>query len=258
MVGRPSAVASAQEVVGELGDVVEPLAQRRQADRHDVQAIEQILAEQALLDQPAQVAMGGGDDADVGLDRRAAADRHVLAFLQHAQQPGLRLGRHVADLVEEQRAAVRLLELAGRALDRAGEGAALVAEQLALDQLARDRRHVERHERALAALAVVVQRARHQLLAGAGLAGDHHREVGRHQAGERAVDLLHRRRAADQRQALALLRRMRARGTEAAGADSARFDDRDQLVEVERLGQVFERAALGRRAPRSAGSTARS
>ena len=72
----------------------------------------------------------------------AAADRRELALLQHAQQPGLRLGRHVADLVEEQRAAGRLLEPARRALDRAGEGAALVAEQLALDQLARDRRQL--------------------------------------------------------------------------------------------------------------------
>ena len=32
-------------------DVLRPLAQRRQADRHDVEAEEQVLAEQALLDQ---------------------------------------------------------------------------------------------------------------------------------------------------------------------------------------------------------------
>ena len=46
-------------------------------------------------------------------------------------------GVHVADLVEEQRAAVRLLELAAPLLRGAGERALLVAEQLALDQLAR-------------------------------------------------------------------------------------------------------------------------
>ena len=56
------------------------------------------------------------DDADIGLDRRAAADRRIFALLQHAQEPGLRLHRHVADLVEEQRAALGLLETAGRAL----------------------------------------------------------------------------------------------------------------------------------------------
>ena len=45
--------------------------------------------------------MGRRHDADVRLDRRAAADRHVLTLLQHAQQAGLGLGRHVTDLVEE-------------------------------------------------------------------------------------------------------------------------------------------------------------
>jgi hypothetical protein len=37
----------------------------------------------------------------------AAADPLELAFLQHAQQLGLEAWRDVADLVEEQRAAVR-------------------------------------------------------------------------------------------------------------------------------------------------------
>ena len=57
-----------------------------------------------------------------------------LALLQRAQQLGLQLERQLADLVEEQRAAVRELEAARAALQRAGEGAALVAEELALDQ----------------------------------------------------------------------------------------------------------------------------
>ena len=84
----------------------------------------------------------------------------------------------------------------------AGEGALLVAEQFGLDQVARDRRHVDGDERAVAALAVIVQRARDQFLAGAGLAGDHHREVGLHQPRQHAVDVLHGRRAADQRHRL--------------------------------------------------------
>ena len=47
----------------------------------------------------------------------------------------------LADLVEEERAAGARSRTAPRAArDRAGEGAALVAEQLALEQLARDRR----------------------------------------------------------------------------------------------------------------------
>ena len=115
--------------------------------------------------------MGRGDHTDVGADRRAAADGGVSAVLEHAQQAGLGLQRHVADLVEEQGTAAGLLEAPGVAApDGPGEGALFVAEQLAFDQFARDRRHVDRHEGSVAALAVVVERARHQLLAGAGFA----------------------------------------------------------------------------------------
>ena len=106
----------------------------------------------------------------------------------------------------------------GAARGRAGEGALLVAEELGFDQVARDRRHVDGDERALAALAVIVQRAGHELLAGAGFAGDHHGEVGRHQPGQRPVDLLHGGRAADQRDVLVLGRTGCAAATRRAAA----------------------------------------
>ncbi len=59
------------------------------------------------------------------------ADAVDLALLERAQQLRLQPRMHLADLVEQQRAAVRLLELADAAGDGAGEGALLVAEQLA-------------------------------------------------------------------------------------------------------------------------------
>ena len=79
-------------------------------------------------------------------------------------------GGHLAHLVEEERAAVRQLEPALAVGDRAGEGAAHVAEQLALDDGLGQRRAVHLDERAARPLAAVVDRLRHQLLAGAGLA----------------------------------------------------------------------------------------
>ena len=51
------------------------------------------------------------------------ADRHDLALLQHAQQLGLHRERHLADLVEEDRAAGGGLEQAAVILRRAGERA---------------------------------------------------------------------------------------------------------------------------------------
>ena len=53
---------------------------------------------------------------------------------------------------------------------RPGEGAGLVAEQLALDQRLGQAAAVERHEVPVAHARVLVQAARDELLAGAGLA----------------------------------------------------------------------------------------
>src|SRR5439155_1077824 len=118
-----------------------------------------------------EVLVGGGDDAHVGPDRIAAADARELALLEHAQELRLERERHVGDLVQEERAARGDLELADAPLDRAREGAALVAEELALEELVGDGRAVERHEGA-AARGVVVDGLGDQLFARAGLALD--------------------------------------------------------------------------------------
>ena len=65
-----------------------------------------------------------------------AADAPEGLLLEEAEQLGLERGRHLADLVEEDRAAVGLLEEAPLLLLGVGEGAALVAEELALEQRA--------------------------------------------------------------------------------------------------------------------------
>ena len=67
------------------------------------------------------------------------------------------------------------LELAELLAVRAGERAALVAEQRALDQLARNRREVDGDERRVGVARLAVDQPRQQLLAGAALAEDQHR-----------------------------------------------------------------------------------
>ncbi len=136
-----------EEVQRQLRHVLEALAQRRHPDREDVEAVVEILAELAVLDQLDHVAVGGRDQAEVDLDRLLGADRIDLAFLQRAQQLDLGVERQLADLVEEQRAAVGLLELADALVDGAGERALLVAEQDALDQVLGDRAAVDDDER---------------------------------------------------------------------------------------------------------------
>ena len=74
------------------------------------------------------------------------ADALDHALLQEAQQLRLQGHRKIADLVQEQRAAIRGLDLADRALDGARIGALLVAEELALEQRFRDRRAIDGHK----------------------------------------------------------------------------------------------------------------
>src|SRR5580704_3260573 len=60
-----------EEMLREIADILEAFAQRRQPQRDDVQPEKQILAEEALADQHAQILIGRGDDADICLDGAA-------------------------------------------------------------------------------------------------------------------------------------------------------------------------------------------
>ena len=82
---------------------------------------------------------------------------------------------------------MRALELARARGVRAGEGAALDAEELGLDELVGQRRTVDRDEGLVLARAHLVQRAREALLADAGLAEQQHRDVGRRRATDEVV-----------------------------------------------------------------------
>ena len=74
--------------------------------------VEEILAELAAAHQRLEVGVGGGDQADVDLDRVDAAQPHELLLLDDPQELRLGLDRDVADLVEEDRAVVGDLEQA--------------------------------------------------------------------------------------------------------------------------------------------------
>ena len=158
-------------------DILGPLAQRRHAHLHDVQAVEQVAAEPADVDQLGQHAVGRRDHADVHRLGPVRPDRIDDALLQHAQHLGLHRRRKIADLVEEQRSPVGAHELPAAIAAGAGERPADVPEQLALEQLGRNRRARHRHERPARALRARVQTPRDQLLAGPALAADQHRCV---------------------------------------------------------------------------------
>ena len=91
-------------------DVFEAFLQRRQLDRIHAQAVVQVGAERALGDRGLEVAMRRRNHADIDRLRARRPDALELAFLQHAQELHLDVRRQIADLVQEDRAAVGQLE----------------------------------------------------------------------------------------------------------------------------------------------------
>src|SRR5439155_13105518 len=96
-------------------------------------------------------------------------------LLQHAQELRLERRAGLRDLVEKERAAARHLEETLAVLGGAREGAAAVAEELALEQPLGERGTVDGDEEAVAARSRGLAGARHQLLAGTGPALEDHR-----------------------------------------------------------------------------------
>src|SRR5579864_3236394 len=99
------------EVLGKQRDVFAAFPQCRQANFDDIQAVIQILAESSLLDFPQQILIGGCDHAHLDFDFLTSSHTIESSLLQDPQQIRLKLGRDVANLIEENRAAVRQFKL---------------------------------------------------------------------------------------------------------------------------------------------------
>ena len=246
---RPEVVPGAelgQEVRHELGNVLHALAQRRHANRHDAEAVVEILPEPAVRDELVEPPVGRRDDAGGHPDRLLAAHALELAILQDAEQLRLRRLVQIADFVEKDRAAVGQLELAAPERRRAGERPLLMAEELALDQLGRNRGAVHFHERTRGERAFAMDVGGQQLLAGPGLSRQQHADVGSRHLGrllhgvlERGRRSDHPRRVPDQL-AEALVLALQVRPLERV------LDDQQHAVARERLLEELERAHLRR------------
>src|SRR5262249_29426916 len=94
----------------ELRNVFAPLSERGHFQWKDIQAVKQIFAESSLLNFLAQIAVGGGDDPDIDFNDGLPAQPLDLSFLNHAQQIRLHAQRELANLIEEDRAAIRVFK----------------------------------------------------------------------------------------------------------------------------------------------------
>ena len=88
----------------------------------------QIAPESAALHKLLEIPMRSHHHAHIHLGRLVRSDPLHLAFFQYSQKFGLHRNRHVANLVEKKRSAMRLLKLAAVPLSRSGERALFVPE----------------------------------------------------------------------------------------------------------------------------------
>src|SRR5438045_3618064 len=232
-----------EQVPRERHDVLAPIAQRRHGEMEHVEPVEQVEPEPARGHLRREVAIRRRHDAHVGAQVARPADAAEGHRLQYAQQLRLHGRGQLADLVEEQRPAVGDLEQPALGRLRVGEGAALVAEQLALEERLGERRAVQLDEGLLAAAGGLgVQEPRDDLLARAALALQQDRRGGAARDRPQPVERLAHGRAAG------LEERARRTGAQrrhalAQPARLERLADLDEQVgKLDGLGEVVLRA----------------
>ena len=161
-----------EEVLRDRNDVLGAGAQRQQLDAEDVESIVEVAAEPAQGDGVFEPRVGAGDDAAVRGELLRSAQPAKRAVLENAEQLRLQVERELMHLVEEERPGARVLEESRLPLHGAGERAALVSEQLRLEQVLGDRRAVDGDEGLGGGRTRRMHAAREELLAGSGFALD--------------------------------------------------------------------------------------
>ena len=94
-----------QEMVREEWNVLAALMERRQLDPDEREAFVEIATQAAFLDDALEAGIDGRNRPDVELDARAIARENRFAITQHAMQLALDARRHLAEVLQEQRAA---------------------------------------------------------------------------------------------------------------------------------------------------------
>ena len=119
------------EEVRQGENILFSFAEGRHAQRDDIEPVVEVLAEEVFGDGLFEILVSGRDDADVDFDGVSASEPLEFLVLEYLQQLGLQLQLHVADLVEQDGAAIGEFEHAGFLLEGTRKGAPFIAEQLA-------------------------------------------------------------------------------------------------------------------------------
>src|SRR3954469_7304303 len=109
--------------------------------------MEEILPELLFAHSGLEIAVSRDHNAHIHRNRLVSANALDLALLQYAQQFRLHIQRHIADLVEENRSAISLLELSNVPARCAGERSFFVAKEFRLDEFCGNSRAVQGYKR---------------------------------------------------------------------------------------------------------------
>ncbi len=112
----------------DLGNIFGAVAERRQFNRHTPQSVKEVQSKPVFRDHGFQVLVRRGNEPNIAPQRLVPSNPFKRPILQQPQHFGLGTRGHVADFVQEHRAAVGLFELADPAAVGSGEGSFLVAE----------------------------------------------------------------------------------------------------------------------------------
>ena len=159
--------------------------------------------------------------------------------MDHAQQFGLQQQRQVTNFIQKNRPVVGLFEASNPLLDRTSEGTLFVSEELALNEVFRNRRAVHFYERPSGPRAPAVDDFGHDFLPHPAFTRDQHARLrGRDHGGvtKDALDQRARRHHSDRKRALRLTRKWRD-----APPLSREPHGRDEFIEIDGFGQIIDR-----------------
>src|SRR5947209_4423540 len=105
--------------------------------------MKQVLAKLVLPDGFYDVAVGGGDEPDVHSQLLVSPHVCERAVFEETQQFRLQWPAHIANFIQENRAAIRFLDPASFLFHRSGKGPLLVPEQFAFQQSLRNGRTID-------------------------------------------------------------------------------------------------------------------
>ena len=118
-----------QELHDQRQNIARPLAQRQHGQFEGADTEIEIFTELTLGNRFTQILIGGGDQTYIEFNGRITTKTCDFAFLQHAQEFGLKVIWHLGDFIQEDRAAMRLLKQTTMLFQCTGKGALLVTKQ---------------------------------------------------------------------------------------------------------------------------------